>query len=156
MNETVVSQVNPPGEPDADDENENENENETEAETEAPSGFGVESDTDGEPVIPDGHALCPACFGAGVIPKEVRQDPQTARCEMCAGVGQVLTGSLNPEFVTRPCTNCNGTGHSFGQPTPESIAVANMPQAPPLYLPSVPVGFHVEYDAGGQPQLVRD
>lgn len=41
----------------------------------------------------------------------LRQDPTTQTCEVCAGAGQLLTGSTSDHTRTRPCKTCNAQGY---------------------------------------------
>lgn len=80
--------------------------------------LGVEATTTGEPVVPDGFNLCPACHGAGCVPDDVKEDPTVERCTDCNGLGVVLTGSLNPEHAAKQCLSCTGTGYRTRQGSP--------------------------------------
>ena len=59
----------------------------------------AEADRPGEPEgarddPPEGWQTCPLCAGGGITPTALHQDPNTATCSDCGGLGIVYTGAL--------------------------------------------------------------
>jgi hypothetical protein len=60
---------------------------------------------------------CPTCEAMGYTPEaidaepELRQDPTTDTCPVCAGEGQTKTGATIRGLYAKPCSGCGGTGY---------------------------------------------
>jgi hypothetical protein len=134
--------------------------------------------------FPDGAInleLCPLCTGrvpglvdldfAGRIPEAVKNatmaylgfaaeqeyepDPETQTCPVCAGKGEVATGSKVPGNDKRKCLRCQGYGYYPPPSGSQQIAMATG-------LAHAPVGEHPapltepEVDTTGEPKILPD
>lgn len=86
--------------------------------------------------VADGMDACGQCGGVGFVPPdfapavEIQRSPDTVTCDACKGIGIRLTGSLNPQYETEPCSVCTGTGYrDRGQI--EAMRAAQAYQTPP-------------------------
>lgn len=87
---------------------------------------------------------CHRCGGVGFSPREVVEpidDPATERCPHCAGIGELVTGSRNPQHITHQCTHCIGSGYvTKAAVIPETAAPPGV-TPPPAATPATPDGF---------------
>lgn len=117
------------------------------------------------------RVMCPLCIGEGFLmpwqpgelpPEQIEaidalsgrfasptyvEDTDYTMCDHCAGQGHTLTGSKNPEHITKLCDKCVGNG--FVKATPQFVLV------PPIPLPGSPDALNaqapVSYGAPGVP-----
>lgn len=68
-------------------------------------------------------------IGDQVVP-EYLSDPDAQTCDRCDGFGQTLTGSKSPGHLTKPCSECNGTGWKPVIRTPSPPQLAPAPTLP--------------------------
>jgi hypothetical protein len=91
----------------------------------------------------DGFGTCEHCGGIGIIPHglepepEPKHDPLSIACDVCDGLGVMLTGSRNPQYVTMPCTTCLGHGYRDRAAVEAQRQVDAQPPAAP-YTPPPP------------------
>lgn len=107
----------------------------------------------------ESRVMCPLCIGEGFVlpyrpgelpaeqldamdalsgrysPPEYVEDSDYEGCSHCDGQGHTITGSKNPEHVTKLCDKCSGNGFvrkapSYAPVTPIHAQVPETPQAP--------------------------
>lgn len=125
----------------------------------------------------DNLSLCPLCMGEGFtlphapgdLPEEVLQamdalsgryappeyveDTDYERCDHCQGHGRTITGSQNPEHVTKLCDKCQGNGFVRKQATNGNVAQFPVPtlDAPAPVGPPPTYGSPEPDDQWGRP-----
>lgn len=136
------------------------------------------------------RVMCPLCIGEGFMlpygpgelpaeqleamdalsgrytPPEYVEDSKYTMCEHCAGQGRTITGSKNPEHVTKLCDDCGGNGFKAKLYVPTPIATLPAPGSPEALNAGTPPNYggtgpadqwgrpagHVHY--GIEPQFV--
>lgn len=76
----------------------------------------------------EGFTVCEDCNGIGIAyprpaTRQLKLAPNTTVCEVCAGQGELSTGSKRQGYDVIQCTNCNGHGW-IGQGNLPAIAAA--------------------------------